>query len=138
MSLEHAEGDYSTLPSFTFEEAPGVNETVYMIGWHVHAPADHSVQGDRSKAEMHFVHVNATGSPRAVLAFRIDPGNSDSPFFGSLPPLYTFREVEKNSTVSMNPRMALGEVNMFNEFWTYKGEIKNPDFASAVPLESHC
>jgi carbonic anhydrase len=63
MTFAHAEGDYTTLPSFTFEE-DGKNETVYMTGWHIHAPADHSVQGDRSKAEMHFVHTDATGKAR--------------------------------------------------------------------------
>lgn len=46
----HPEGDYSGLPSMTFDD-----ETVYCTGWHIHAPADHSVQSDRSKAELHLV-----------------------------------------------------------------------------------
>jgi len=123
MSLAHEAGVYTTLPSFTFEEN-GTNETVYMTGWHIHSPADHSVAGDRSKAEMHFVHTDSAGKPRAVLAFRIDPGNSDSPFFTGLPDYYSFREVEKNTTTSMSPKAAMEEVNWFSEFWTYKGELR--------------
>jgi len=46
----HPEGDYSSLPSIAVD-----NETLYMTGWHIHAPADHVVGGDRSKAELHFV-----------------------------------------------------------------------------------
>jgi carbonic anhydrase len=121
MSLAHEQGVYTTLPSFTFEDN-GANETVYMTGWHIHAPADHSVGGDRSKAEMHFVHTDASGKPRAVLAFRIDPGNSDSPFFSALPEYHSFREVEKNTTTNMSPSVVMDEVNWFSEFWTYKGE----------------
>jgi carbonic anhydrase len=121
MTLAHDEGDYTTLPSFEFEEN-GVNETVYMTGWHIHAPADHTVQGARSKAELHFVHVNEQGQPRAVLAFRVDPGNAPSRFFGNLPDLISYRQV--NVTMEMdnfNPSLVLDEVNRFAEFWTYRG-----------------
>lgn len=121
-TLAHEEGNYTTLPSFTFEEEPGTVERVFMTGWHVHAPADHSVGGDRSKAELHFVHVNGDGQARAVLAFRIDPGNSDSPFFSSLPPYISFREpVGTNVTTTLNLNTALNEVLQFREFWTYRG-----------------
>ncbi len=46
----HPEGDYSGLPSMVVD-----GETLYMTGWHIHAPADHTVSGDRSKAELHYV-----------------------------------------------------------------------------------
>jgi carbonic anhydrase len=72
-------------PSFTFDEN-GVDETVYLVSWHVHTPADHSVQGDRSKAELHLVHVDKNGRERAVLAIRVDPGvSSYSSFFAQAP-----------------------------------------------------
>lgn len=123
MSLAHEQGVYTTLPSFTFDDN-GANETVYLTGWHIHSPADHSVGGDRSKAELHFVHTTSEGVPRAVLAFRIDPGNSDSPFFAALPDYFSFREVERNTTTSMSPAAVLSEVNWFSEFWTYRGESR--------------
>ena len=46
----HPEEDYSGLPSMEMD-----NETLYLTGWHIHAPADHTVGGDRSKAELHYV-----------------------------------------------------------------------------------
>ncbi|KAG7527747.1 hypothetical protein FFLO_06628 [Filobasidium floriforme] len=131
MSLAHEQGVYTTLPSFTFDDN-GVNETVYLTGWHIHAPADHSVGGDRSKAELHFVHTTSEGTPRAVLAFRIDPGNSDSPFFAGLPRYFSFREVEKNTTTSMSPGEVLREVNWFSEFWTYRGSLTSPPCTEGI------
>jgi carbonic anhydrase len=121
MTFSHPEGNYTSLPSFTFEDS-GVNETVYMTGWHIHAPGDHTVQGARSKAEMHFVHVNTKGAPRAVLAFRIDPGNADSTFFTNLPPMISYRDINKTIDSQINPQIAINEVARFNEFWTYRGE----------------
>ena len=91
-------------PHFTFDEN-GIDETVYLVSWHVHTPADHSVQGDRSKAELHLVHVDKNGRERAVLAIRIDPGvSSYSSFFAQ----------------------ALREVGDFKEMWTYRGSLTSP------------
>lgn len=42
MTFSHPEGDWSSLPALSFSDS-GVNETVYMSGWHIHAPADHTV-----------------------------------------------------------------------------------------------
>jgi carbonic anhydrase len=120
MTLSHAEGVFTTLPHFTFEEEKGQNETVYMTGWHIHAPADHSVQGDRSKAELHFVHMTADGHPRAVLCFRIDPGSSESQFFGQMPDLISYRDNGKRIDAALNLDLAMLEAERFNEFWTYK------------------
>lgn len=131
MTLAHSEGDYTSLPSFTFEEN-GKDETVYMTGWHIHSPADHSVQGDRSKAEMHFVHVTAEGKPRAVLAFRVDPGNANSTFFEEMPDYFSFRHLDGRINATMNPRLALDEVNRFNEFWTYKGSLTSPPCTEGI------
>jgi carbonic anhydrase len=43
MTFAHPDGNYTGLPAFTFED-DGRNETVYMTGWHIHAPGDHTVQ----------------------------------------------------------------------------------------------
>jgi carbonic anhydrase len=138
MTFAHPEGDYTTLPQFTFEETGGRNETVYMSGFHIHAPADHTVQGQRSRAEMHFVHVDRSGNPRAVLAFRIDPGLAPSPFMSSMPQLISYRE--PNRTVPdarLNPSLALNEVLRFNEFWTYKGESCDQYYSCPDTPEPH-
>ncbi|TKA78315.1 hypothetical protein B0A49_02280 [Cryomyces minteri] len=125
-TFSHPPGNWTGLPSLTFEEAPGVNETVYLRGWHLHAPADHSVQGDRSKAELHLVHVDAKGHERAVLAFRVDPGNAESAFFGQLPGVIGFNETDVQEPIELDPSLALNEVNSFNEFWTYRGSLTSP------------
>lgn len=126
-TLHHDGSDYTTLPSTTFD-----NETVYLTGWHIHAPADHSVGGDRSKAELHFVHVDATGTGRAVIAMRLDPGLTESPFFASLPPYIGFNETRQIDGVSLDHRQALSEVNMVNEFWTYKGSLTSPPCTEGI------
>lgn len=119
-TLDRVEGDYTSLPSVEFDEG-NVNETVYLASWHIHAPADHTVQGDRSKAELHLVHADAQGHERAVMAIRIDPGNSDSQFFRQLPPMIGFNATsESRSEVPMNINEALREINNFSDFWTCK------------------
>ena len=120
-------------PSLTYD-----NETVYLKGWHIHSPADHSVQGDRSKAELHLVHSDSTGAEKAVVAIRIDPGNAPSSFFSQL----TGTTSSKNKIPSfhskdsvgmeMDMAQALREVNMFNEFWTYKGSLTSPPCTEGI------
>jgi carbonic anhydrase len=75
---------------------------------------------------MHFVHVTPQGTPRAVLAFRIDPGNADSTFFARLPEMISYRDINKTVDSSINPMMAVNEVANFSEFWTYRG--KSPKY----------
>ncbi|KAJ9635105.1 hypothetical protein H2199_008591 [Coniosporium tulheliwenetii] len=120
-TLHHEDGVWDTLPSMTFD-----NETVYLRGWHIHSPADHTVGGDRSKAELHYVHVDEEGHEAAVLAIRLDPGITSSPFFAQLPPMIGFNETEVMEGVTLNPALALDAVNNFQEFWTYKGSLTSP------------
>jgi carbonic anhydrase len=102
------------------------NTTLYLRGWHLHAPADHSVGGDRSKSELHMVHVTAEGDEGAVLAIRLDPGVSPSPFFSQLPPMIGFNDTSQEMGVEIDPRLALDGVNDFSEFWTYQGSLTSP------------
>lgn len=115
--------DLTSNPSFTYD-----NETVYLVGWHIHASADYSVGGGRSKAEMHFVHADSEGHEKAVLAFRLDPGNSDASFFSQLPPMIGFNETgaKYQQEISMDLDLALSSVLHFNEFWTYQGILTSP------------
>jgi len=121
--------------SVSFKEDGNMTaETVYLKGWHIHAPADHTVENDRSKAELHLVFGTATGRERAVFAIRVDPGNTESAFFKSIPtPLISYRETTKTvpSTV-LNIRQLLSEVNMFSEFWTYRGSLTSPPCTEGI------
>jgi carbonic anhydrase len=114
-------GDWTSHPSFTYD-----NETVYLKGWHIHSPADHSVGGDRSKAELHLVHVDAEGHEAAVMAIRLDPGNFDSPFFLQLPKMIGFNSMGTIEPATLNLELALQAVQHFNEFWTYQGSLTSP------------
>jgi carbonic anhydrase len=114
-------GDWTSHPSFTYD-----NETVYLKGWHIHAPADHSVGGDRSKAELHLVHVDAEGHEAAVMAIRLDPGNFDSPFFSQLPKMIGFINMGTIEPATLSLEPALQAVQFFNEFWTYQGSLTSP------------
>ncbi|KAH7067001.1 alpha carbonic anhydrase [Paraphoma chrysanthemicola] len=115
------DGDWTTHPSFTYD-----NETVYLKGWHIHAPADHSVGGDRSKAELHLVHVDAEGHEAAVMAIRLDPGNFDNAFFSQLPEMIGFNSMNVFEPTTVDFTAALQAVQFFSEFWTYQGSLTSP------------
>lgn len=120
-------GDWTTHPSFSYD-----NVTVYLKGWHIHAPADHSVGGDRSKAELHLVHVNPAGKEAAVLAIRLDPGNFNSTFFSQLPAMVGFDAMGVSQPVTINLLSALEAVQYFNEFWTYRGSLTSPPCTEGI------
>lgn len=125
-TLYHPEGDFSSLPKMKFIDEEG-DEEVYLIGWHIHSPADHTIDGYRSKSEMHLVHANAEGDPRAVVAIRVDPGKADSTFVASLPtPFIGFNETMAYSNTQLDLMEPLREVAQLTEFWTYKGSLTSP------------
>lgn len=130
-------------PAMTYD-----NVTLYLKGLHIHSPADHTVQGDRSKAELHLVHADATGKERGVIAIRIDPGNADSLFVsqmlsggqgqnsttGSAPTTNPIPSFDSQETIPMNLDVleAIREVNMFNDFWTYEGSLTSPPCTEGI------
>ncbi|KAL8917544.1 MAG: hypothetical protein Q9172_005800 [Xanthocarpia lactea] len=137
-NLEHPPGDYTSLPSMRWD-----NQTAYLEGWHTHAPAEHTVDGDRSRAEMHLVHVDAQGNEVAVLGIRLDPGTSSLPFFAQLPALVPFstgqgRNPNRDAAaevvpdVSMNMGLALDAVDRVSEFWTYEGSLTSPPCTEGI------
>lgn len=126
-TIDHnSTGSITAGPSMTFD-----NTTLFLKGWHVHAPADHTVQGDRSKAELHFVMADSKGSEKAVLALRIDPGNTISKFWQQFSDIPYF---DNSTTIAMTADMssALTEVGNFNEFWTYKGSLTSPPCTEGI------
>ncbi|KAF5026801.1 hypothetical protein F66182_1085 [Fusarium sp. NRRL 66182] len=126
-TVQNEDGVWTNNPSFSFD-----NETVYLQGWHIHAPADHTVERHRSRAELHLVHVNAEGKERAVLAIRLDPGNRDNAFFSQLPPMIGFNETGVTQEASLNHRLALDSVLWFDEFWTYEGSLTSPPCTEGI------
>ncbi|KAH6664438.1 alpha carbonic anhydrase [Halenospora varia] len=125
----------TSAPSMTWDD-----KTVYLKGWHIHSPADHSVQGDRSKSELHLVHSDAEGHEKAVVAIRVDPGNTNSPFFNQFEQpsnsstITTMPNFDETTTIPTTLDMAqvLSEVANFSEFWTYEGSLTSPPCTEGI------
>ncbi|KAF4337919.1 carbonic anhydrase [Fusarium beomiforme] len=126
-TIQNENKTWTNNPSFTFD-----NETVYCVGWHIHAPADHTVEGHRSRGELHLVHVNAEGKPRAVLGIRLDPGLKPNNFFDTLPKMIGFNETDTTEEVSLNHQLLLESVDYFEEFWTYEGSLTSPPCTEGI------
>ncbi|KAF3022045.1 hypothetical protein E8E14_013014 [Neopestalotiopsis sp. 37M] len=143
---EPLDGDYSSNPAMSYD-----NETVYLVGWHIHAPADHIVDGVRSHAELHFVHVDAEGHEKAVVGFRIDPAptkksslasssaagsaslNVDisdlvqDAFFAQLPETFhRWDDTESEESMALDLGDALEAVARLDTFFTYEGSLTSP------------
>ncbi|KAG9236542.1 alpha carbonic anhydrase [Amylocarpus encephaloides] len=124
--------------SFTFDD-----ETVYLKGWHIHSPADHSVDGQKSRSELHLVHGDATGHESAVLAILMDPGIEDSAFAaqfattinGTAPDSTKVPNFDSASSLpmsGMDVRLAVKEADNFSEFWTYNGSLTSPPCTEGI------
>ncbi|KAK2624453.1 hypothetical protein QTJ16_006403 [Diplocarpon rosae] len=126
------------------------DKTLYLKGLHVHSPADHPIENERAKAELHLVHADASGAEKGVIAIRVDPGNAESAFFAQLlsgnqpgsnsSSGYTtsstsavpkFDSQEKMS-ITLNVLQAIKEVNMFSDFWTYQGSLTSPPCTEGI------
>ncbi|OLN86838.1 Alpha carbonic anhydrase 4-like protein 1 [Colletotrichum chlorophyti] len=123
----HEEGVWTKNPSFTYDDT-----TLYLKGWHIHSPADHTVNGQRSKAELHLVHVDDKGLEKSVLAIRLEPGNANNTFFDQLPRMIGFNEPGVQQQIEIDHLPALNSVLLFNEFWTYQGSMTSPPCTEGI------
>ena len=116
--------------TMTFEEDDGTEETVIFQSWHTHSPAEHTIDGWIPKAELHLVHYDTEGVPRAVVGFLIERHSEahSFPFFDQMP---AFEEVNFRDNITMpevecNLNWAPWAVNGYKDFWTYKGSLTTP------------
>ena len=117
-TLKHEGSDFTTLPALKFDD-----RTVYLSGWHTHFPSEHLVDRVRSRAEMHFVHVDAAGKAASVVGIRIDVSTHTSKFFEALPAdLIHFNDTSVLDGVLLNPMAAIEEVGGVQEYWDVSGQ----------------
>ena len=117
----HAEGEVTSLPSMQFDE-----EQVFLSGWHIHAPSEHLIDGRRSRAEIHMVHVTQEDEEAAVIGIRLAVGENESEFIKQLGPMIHFNDTAQIEDLQVNMRLAIEEVGGVEEFWTYKGSLTTP------------
>ncbi|TKX20878.1 hypothetical protein C1H76_6915 [Elsinoe australis] len=121
-TLDHPKDNYTTLPSMKFDD-----ETVYLGGWHTHTPAEHTVNGNMPRAEIHFVWYTGSGTPRSVIGFHIQGGAQPSKFFSQYPTPWPSVEVldkQVELTVDFSPLDAVA--NGFRQYFTYDGSLTTP------------
>ncbi|CAN8102745.1 unnamed protein product [Discula destructiva] len=114
----------SSNPSITFD-----NETDYLVGWHIHTPGDHTINGFRSRAELHLVHNDMKRKARVILAILIEPGVEENPFIATLPkPFIQPNASSPNDHVETSLDLAalLTYASNFKEYWTYEGSLTSP------------
>lgn len=97
-----------------------------MIGWHIHSPSEHLVDGKRSRAEIHLVHVNEHDEEAAVIGIRVNVGPTESAFVKQLGPMIHYNDTAQLEGLQVNTRLAIEEVGELNEYWTYKGSLTTP------------
>jgi carbonic anhydrase len=105
-------------------------QEVFNKGWHIHSPSDHLINGKRSRAEIHMVHVTAEDEEAAVIGLRLSvaPAGSgiESQFIKQLGPMIHFNDTAQIEGLPVNFRLAIEEVGGVQEFWTYKGSLTTP------------
>ena len=106
------------------------DQTVFLKGWHIHFPSEHLVDGVRSRAEMHLVHVDAAGEPKSVVGVRIEPSSNvdaGSAYLDELPEnLIHFNDTSEIEGIMTNPMSIIDEVDGLSSFWTYQGSLTTP------------
>ncbi|RKF83213.1 Carbonic anhydrase [Golovinomyces cichoracearum] len=123
------ETNITARPSLTYD-----NTKLYLKGWHIHSPADHSVSDYHARCELHLVHSYANGDEAGVIAILIDPGLSQSEFFSQFtsPGMIPSYNSSEQIPSALNIALAISEVNGFHEFWTYSGSLTSPPCTEGI------
>lgn len=91
--------------------------------FHVHLPAEHTVNGKRHAAEIHLVHQAPGENRRAVIALFVRQGNRRNP---ALKPLVQGVEKGRKMTLkSYNPR-SLFPSDWRSSYYRYRGSLTTP------------
>ena len=101
------------------------------LQFHVHAPSEHTVDGEFHDLEIHFVHIHPDGDRFAVIGvfFSLDEGGEANDFIEQL----AFEDAfdEENFLGDVNVRDFLESLNM-SGYWHYDGSFTTPPCTEGV------
>ncbi|KAG3146484.1 hypothetical protein PC128_g24010 [Phytophthora cactorum] len=111
------------------------NATYNMLQFHLHAPSEHTLNGEHLDGEVHFVHSNTDGSALLVVGVffkAVDSGGTD-PWVASV--LDAMDTVSMNSTVGMSTTSYADAINAAadaNGVFNYAGSLTTPACSEIV------
>ncbi|KAF1795959.1 Carbonic anhydrase, alpha-class [Phytophthora cactorum] len=106
-----------------------------MLQFHLHAPSEHTLNGEHLDGEVHFVHSNTDGSALLVVGVffkAVDSGGTD-PWVASV--LDAMDTVSMNSTVGMSTTSYADAINAAadaNGVFNYAGSLTTPACSEIV------
>ena len=101
------------------------DKTVYLIGFHLHFPAEHEIDGCKAKAELHLVHADAKGKPAAVVGILIDTG-AESYSISTVPAVPGPYDTTIIKDVALNMYLDIKEGGYLKNYWSYEGSLTTP------------
>lgn len=101
------------------------DKTVYLIGFHLHFPAEHQIDHKKSRAELHLVHVDAQGSAAAVVGILIDLG-AESASINTVPAVPGPSDTTVTKNLALNMYLDIKEAGLLKNYWTYQGSLTTP------------
>ncbi|KAG6948342.1 hypothetical protein JG688_00015135 [Phytophthora aleatoria] len=111
------------------------NATYNMLQFHLHAPLEHTLNGEHLDGEVHFVHSNTDGSTLLVVGvfFKAVDGGGTDPWVASV--LDALDTVSMNATVGMSTTSYADAINAAadaNGVFNYAGSLTTPACSEIV------
>jgi len=97
--------------------------TYKLAQFHLHAPSEHTIDGQHLPLEIHFVHVNDANQPAVVVGVMVRSGSANS----TLDPVMARLPGEEGKTTTFSGPIALAQVlPSSGGFWHYAGSLTTP------------
>jgi len=96
----------------------------------VHSPSEHTINGELFDLELHIVHVDATGTPAAVIGFLFDISNHTMAYNYELDLLMP-RGSGNSENAELDLASFLSSVS-FRDFYNYPGSFTTPPCTEGI------
>lgn len=121
----------TTNPTFEVKFGDGRDDTFYPLQYHLHAPSEHSINGKLMDLELHIVHVDAQGTPAAVIGFLFQVSNDGDATNVALDGLLPRNYNSTSATAELNLGRFLETVDI-SEFYNYDGSFTTPPCTEGI------